>query len=257
MLIIYGKSGVTFAKDLYYDPSGKNPKKTDDWEQAKALGIKLVDDYLGTFKGLAKWLKDTKAFAYKHGYVETMFGRRRRLPDLKSKVPTLKANAERQAINAPIQGTGSDFTLLSIIKIQNWLETNHLKTKMVATVHDSIVFDVYIPELPIVSKAVKDIMEHVHEDYIDSPVPIIADLELGGNYGSTFEVELEDCQNIHSVKEYQDWEHQRKIEKYKKEVTNLKNQGWDITQVVDFLVQHNRPAMELSSYIESVYKDIS
>ena len=51
--IIYGKSGVTFAKDLYYDASGKNPKKTDDWEVAKSQGIKLVEDYLNTFSDLA------------------------------------------------------------------------------------------------------------------------------------------------------------------------------------------------------------
>ena len=90
-----------------------------------------MDDYLNTFSGLDKWLKDTKKFAYKHGYVETLFGRRRRLPDLKSKVPTLKSNAERQSINAPIQGTGSDFTLLSIIQINKWLKDNHMKSMIV------------------------------------------------------------------------------------------------------------------------------
>ena len=256
-MIIYGKSGVTFAKDLYYDPSGKNPKKTDDWELAKAQGIKLVDDYLNTFSGLAKWLKDTKAFAYKKGYVETMFGRRRRLPDLKSKVPTLKANAERQAINAPIQGTGSDFTLLSIIQIQNWLESNNLKSKMIATVHDSIVFDIFIPELHIVSEAVKNIMEHVHEKYIKTPVPIIADLELGRNYGSTFEVDLSECKEILTVEDYKNWEHSQNLNKYKKEISNLHGQGWNVEQVIDYLVKYDRPVHELSDYLESVFKSVS
>ena len=257
MLIIYGKSGVTFAKDLYYDPSGKNPKKTDDWEVAKSQGIKLVNDYLNAFSGLAKWLKDTKAFAYKKGYVETMFGRRRRLPDLKSKVPTLKANAERQAINAPIQGTGSDFTLLSIIQIQNWLESNNLKSKMIATVHDSIVFDIYIPELHIVSEAVKNIMEHVHEKYIKTPVPIVADLELGRNYGSTFEVDLSECKEILTVEDYKNWEHSQNLNKYKKEISNLHGQGWNVEQVIDYLVKYDRPVHELSDYLESVFKSVS
>lgn len=251
--IIYGKSGITFAKDLYYDPSGKNPKKTDDWEKAKAEGLKLVDDYLATFSGLAKWLKETQKFAKKFGYVETMFGRRRRLPDLKSKVPTLRANAERQAINAPIQGTGSDFTLLSIIQIQNWLEKSHMKTKMIATVHDSIVFDVYIPELSVVSETVKTIMEHVHEPYIKTPIPIISDLELGGNYGATFDVSLEECKEIKTFDDYYEWEHHNKIKKYQKEITTLHDLGWDYPQVLEYLQKNNRPAKELTNFIIDTY----
>lgn len=253
--IIYGKSGITFAKDLYYDPSGKNPKKTDDWDKAKAEGMKLVDDYLGTFSGLAKWLEDTKKFAYKNGYVETMFGRRRRLPDLRSQVNTLKSNAERQAINAPIQGTGSDFTLLSIIAIQKWLEDNNMKSLMIATVHDSIVFDVYIPELPMVAKAVKTIMEHIHEPYIDTPVPIKADLELGVNYGATFEAELEECESLGTVEAFHEWIHQNCLAKYKKEITTLKGNGWDYKQVLEYLQRNSRPAKELTNFIIETYSE--
>ena len=158
-MIIYGKSGVTFAKDLYYDPSGKTPGKTSDWEKAKKMGFDIVDHFLGTFSGLAKWLDKTRKFAYKHGYVETMFGRRRRLPDLHSKVRTLKSDAERQAVNAPIQGTGSDLTMLSVIQLNRWLKDNNMKSVLVATVHDSIVFDVYIPELHLLAPKIKEIME--------------------------------------------------------------------------------------------------
>ena len=85
------------------------------------MGFKIVEDYLNAYPGLSDWLDGTKKFAMKHGYVETMFGRRRRLPDLHSTVPTLKENAIRQSINAPIQGTGSDLTLRSIIEIQEFL----------------------------------------------------------------------------------------------------------------------------------------
>lgn len=251
--IIYGKSGVTFAQDLYYDKSGKNPKKTSDWEEAKRQGNKLVDDYLNTFSGLDKWLKDTKKFAYKHGYVETLFGRRRRLPDLKSKVPTLKSNAERQSINAPIQGTGSDFTLLSIIQINKWLKDNHMKSMIVATVHDSIVFDVYIPEIPVVSTMVKKIMEHVHEPYIDTEIPIRADLELGVNYGATFEIELEECQELGTFTAFREWIHKNKIKKYQKEITTLHDKGWDYKQVLEFLQKYERPIKELADFIVNVY----
>lgn len=253
--VIYGKSGVTFAQDLYYDKSGKDPKKTSDWEKAKAQGIKLVEDYLNTFSGLKKWLSDTKKFAYKHGYVETMFGRRRRLPELYSKVNALKSGAERQAINAPIQGTGSDFTLLSIIKIIKTMKEQHLKSVMICTVHDSLVFDVYIPELPTVAKLVKNIMEHVHEPYIDTPVPIKADIELGKNYGSVFEVDLEEVEKINTVEAFNEWEHKQKINKFKKEIKTLHGKGWDVDLVIDYLVTHDRPLKELQDYLIEVYSE--
>lgn len=251
--IIYGKSGITFAKDLYYDKSGKNPKKTNDWDKAKEQGMKLVDDYLRTFSGLEEWLEKTKKFAKKYGYVETMFGRRRRLPDLKSKVPTLQANAERQSINAPIQGTGSDFTLLSLIHIQNWLKETKKKTMIVATVHDSIVFDVYIPELSEVAIKVKEIMEHVHEPYIDTPIPIISDLELGANYGTTFDVSLDEIAEIKTVSDFKKWNHDKKLKKYKKEIETLHDNGWGYEQVLEFLQQHDRPAKELVNFIIETY----
>lgn len=253
--IIYGKSGVTFAQDLYYDKSGKNPKKTDDWEEAKRQGNKLVDDYLHTFSQLDKWLRDTKKFAYKHGYVETLFGRRRRLPDLKSKVPTLKSNAERQSINAPIQGTGSDFTLLSLIQINKQLKERHMKSMIVATVHDSIVFDVYIPEIPQVATLVKDIMEHVHEKYIDTEIPIRADLELGVNYGATFEVELEECQKLDTISAFNEWIHKNNIKKYQKEITTLHGKGWDYKQVLEYLQKYGRPTKELANFIIDLYSE--
>lgn len=254
-MIIYGKSGVTFAQDLYYDKSGKNPKKTDDWEEAKRQGNKLVDDYLHTFAQLDKWLKDTKKFAYKHGYVETLFGRRRRLPDLKSKVPTLKSNAERQSINAPIQGTGSDFTLLSIIQINKQLKERHMKSMIVATVHDSIVLDVYIPEIPQVATMVKAVMEHVHEKYIDTEIPIRADLELGVNYGATFEVELEECQELGTISAFNEWIHKNNIKKYQKEITTLHSKGWDYKQVLEYLQKYGRPTKELANFIIDLYSE--
>jgi uracil-DNA glycosylase family 4 len=254
--IIYGKSGVTFARDLYYDPSGTNPNKTDDWDKAKDMGMKLVDDYLGTFKGLDKWLKNTKKFAYRHGYVETMFGRRRRLPDLHSTVQTLKNNAERQAINAPIQGTGSDMTLQSIIRIQKYIKEHNLKSCMICTVHDSIVFDVYIPELQELSIAVKDIMEHAHIPYIDTVVPILSELEIGDNYGSQFGVEPEEIMKF-GDNGYMDWLHDKKMKKYRGEISALHDKNYDINQLLDYMVRNNRPIEELQEDIVKVYEGSS
>ena len=251
--IIYGKSGITFARDLYYDPSGTDPKKTDDWDAAREEGLKLVDDYLDTFSGLKRWLSATKRFAHKHGYVETMFGRRRRLPDLGSKVSSLRSNAERQAINAPIQGTGSDFTLLSVIQINNWLNKSGKRSRMICTVHDSIVFDVSIPELPDVATYVKHTMEHVHEKYIDTPFPIRSDLELGPSYGATFDVELEDVQKLGSTDRFNSWVHENKLAKFRKEIHTLHSQGWGYQQLISWMGQHSRPMCELVDDVIAEY----
>ena len=241
----YGKSGATFAKDLFFDPSGKVAGKTSDWEKAKQEGFAIVDHFLGTFSGLRDWLEKTKKFALKHGYVETMFGRRRRLPDLKSKLPALKASAERQAINAPIQGTGSDLTLLSLIQINNFFKQNGLKSMMIATVHDSIVFDVYIPELPLVSRTVKQIMESVHKPYIDTNVPILAELELGNNYGNTIEIDLESCIQIGTSEIFMSWLHKQELKKYQKEIEYLKKINWTQDQILQYLERYHRPISEL------------
>lgn len=245
--IIYGKSGITFAQDLFYDPSGKNPKKTSNWEKAKEEGLKLVKDYLQTFSGLNKWLNNTKEFAKKNGYVETMFGRRRRLPDLKSKVPAVQSVAERQSINAPIQGTGADFTLLSLIQLNNWLKSSNKKSCIVCTVHDSIVFDIYIPELKEVSKKIKGIMEHVHEPYINTDVPIVSDIEMGYNYGSVFETSLEEIESINTKEDFKNWDHEKRLNKYQNEVKTLINKGFNKEQIINFLELHNRPIDQLQS----------
>ena len=128
-----------------------------------------------------------------------------------------------------------------------------MKSKMIATVHDSIVFDVYIPELAIVAATVKDIMEHVHEPYIKTNIPIISELELGVNYGSTFDVDVEDCKQILTVKDFQKWNHDNKIHKFQKEVTELHKMGWDYKQVLEYLQKYGRPVKELFNFIVEEY----
>lgn len=255
-MIVYGKSGTSFAKELYYDPSGKDKSKLQDWEKAKAEGYKLVDHFLGTFTGLRKWLDDTKKFAYKHGYVETMFGRRRRLPDLKSSLPRMRSDAERQAINAPIQGTGSDLTLLSLIHINNYLKSHNMKSVIVATVHDSIVFDVYLPEVPELSRQIQNIMEHVHEPYITTRIPVLTDLELGVDYGSTYEVSADDCSQIYDEGSFVDWVKAQNREKYKKEVVYLKNKlGYSADRVFKYLITHKHCYKSLVEYVGALYSE--
>lgn len=241
---------------MYYDPSGKDPNKFSDWEKAKQEGYKLVDHFLGTFTGLRSWLENTKKFAHKNGYVETMFGRRRRLPDLKSSVHSIKADAERQAINAPIQGTGSDLTLLSLIHINNYLKQHNMKSVIIATVHDSIVFDVYLPELPTLAAQVQYIMEHVHEPYITTKIPVLTDLELGVDYGSTYEISPKICADIHDESSFTDWVKSQNREKYKKEIVYLKNKlGYPADRVIRYLVEHKHCYKSLIAYVGEVFSE--
>lgn len=239
--LIYGKTGVSFAKDFYYDEKGEDPEKFSDWGRAKQEGEKLVNDYLGTFSGLRDWLDNTKKFAHKHGYVETMFGRRRRLPNLKSQVHGMKADAERQAINAPIQGTGSDFTVMSLNQINDYFKKHGLKSMIIATVHDSIVFDIYIPELAEVAEVVKTIMESVHKPYIDTDIPVTSDIELGSNYGAVFDISLDECKSIKTVEDYNKWLAIQNREKYETEMKQLKKKGFTEIQVEKYLQKYNRP----------------
>lgn len=265
--IIYGKSGVTFGKEIYLhelyleagDPRGDGRTLSPELRRkiqrrATDLGDKIVDDYLSAYPQLSNWLDNTKQFAMENGYVETMFGRRRRLPDLQSTVPTLRDNALRQAINAPIQGTGSDLTLRSIIEIQDYIATHKLKSRMVGTVHDSIVFDIHVKELKELANCIKYIMEHVHEKYIDTQVPILSELEMGDSYGGVFEVDLETIDTITSLKDYQEWIHSQKIKKYTKEIEVLHDKnGYTLDMTRKYLLDNHRPINELEDTLKSAY----
>lgn len=265
--IIYGKSGVTFGKELYLhdlyveagdakgDGKSLSPalrKKIQ--RRATDLGDKIVEDYLGAYPQLSDWLDNTKQFAIENGYVETMLGRRRRLPDLQSTIQTLRDNALRQAINAPIQGTGSDLTLRSIIEIQDYITKHNLKSRMVGTVHDSIVFDIHVSELKEMAHQVKYIMEHVHEKYIDTEVPILSELEMGDSYGGVFEVELDTINSIDSPSDYFDWLHEQKIKKYSKEIITLHDKNdYSKDMTLKYLIDNHRPVKELESALNDAY----
>lgn len=223
--IVYGKTGHSFANTLF----AHLPKK-----QAKREGEKLVSDYLNTFSGLSRWIEKTKKSAHEIGYVETLFGTRRRLPNLRSRIPSIKGEAERQAVNTPIQGTGSFMTLLSVIKIVDYINKNNLKSRLVVTVHDSIGFDVYIPELPELFEVVKDTMENIYEGWFECDIPIRADIEVGDDYGTLFE--MEHHQNINTVKLYKAWVAEELKKKKENEITYLREKvGYSDKQIEKYL----------------------
>ena len=116
--------------------------------------------------------------AREKGYVETIFGRKRQLKDINSRNAVVRGYAERNAINAPIQGSAADIIKIAMIKVQGELLAKGYKTKMLLQVHDELVFDVYKNELKEVQSMVKEKMEQA----ISISVPLLVDVGTGNNW---------------------------------------------------------------------------
>ena len=141
--ILYGQGPFGLAENL------KIPRS-----EAKAL----IDQYFKTYPRLKAYMAEQIAFAREHGYVSTLMGRRRWLSDILSTNATVRAFAERNAINAPIQGTAADMIKCAMIKIQNKLITQGFKSKLLLQVHDELVFEVPQHELEAVQQMIKTCM---------------------------------------------------------------------------------------------------
>lgn len=144
----------------------------------------FVQRYFDVYPEIKVYMDETKAFAVTQGYVETLFGRRRYLPDITSGVPQVRAAAERMAINAPIQGSAADLMKMAMIKIHEWIEKEYgfaprAPVKMILQVHDELVFEVKKGLALKVGKQIKDSMETTHT----LAVPIVVDVEIGKNWG--------------------------------------------------------------------------
>jgi DNA polymerase-1 len=151
---------------------------------AQSLGIEqkaardYIDRYFARFAGVRRWMDATKARAAEQGYVETLFGRRIVLPDIKGGNGPRRSAAERQAINAPMQGTAADLIKLAMIAVQDALDREQRSTRMVMQVHDELVFEVPEAELPWVRDAVPRLMAGVAE----LSVPLLAEVGVGANW---------------------------------------------------------------------------
>jgi DNA polymerase-1 len=145
----------------------------------------FYNNYFETFSDLAGYLDGVKADAERKGYTETMFGRRRYFAGFKSPLPFIRASAERMAINAPIQGTEADIIKLSMIKIDEFLESKGLKGKAcpVLNVHDELVYEVEDPLGEELSHEFKKIMESIIPESKTLGVPIIAEASIAKNWG--------------------------------------------------------------------------
>ncbi len=139
---------------------------------------KLIDDYFNAFPAIRSFIDDTIAAARENGYVETIFGRRRYLPDINAKNATVRALAERNAVNAPIQGTAADIIKLAMIGVDRKMAEEGLKSKMVLQIHDELLFDTISSEREILMSIVKEQMEHVTE----LSVPLTVECNYGKNW---------------------------------------------------------------------------
>jgi DNA polymerase-1 len=123
-------------------------------------------------------MDETRERARSDGYVETVFGRRLWLPEIKSGAPVRRQAAERAAINAPMQGTAADLIKLAMVAVQRFLEKEKFETLLIMQVHDELVLEVPEPELEIVKATVKSLMQEVHQ--LD--VPLVVDVGVGANW---------------------------------------------------------------------------
>ena len=119
----------------------------------------LIDNYFATFPTIHKYMSDSVELAREHGYVVTKMGRKRRLPDINSKNPVVRGYAERNAVNAPVQGSAADIIKVAMVDIYRKMRDGGFKSKMIMQVHDELNFDVVPEELPALQKIVVEGME--------------------------------------------------------------------------------------------------
>jgi DNA polymerase-1 len=161
--IMYGISAFGLAQRLHI---------------GRAEAKKIIDDYFANFPAISSYIDDTITAARETGYVETIFGRRRYLPDINSKNGTVRALAERNAINAPIQGTSADIIKLAMINVRKRLDDEGLKSRMVLQIHDELVFDAVREEVEILKKIVSEEMENV----MKLSIPLTVECNYGNNW---------------------------------------------------------------------------
>ena len=139
---------------------------------------KIIDDYFMNFPAISTFIQDTIASAREKGYVETLFGRRRYLPDITSRNATVRSLAERNAVNAPIQGTSADIIKLAMADVDRQMQARDLKSRMVLQIHDELVFDAVPEETDILEEIVTEKMQNV----IQLSIPLTVECNYGKNW---------------------------------------------------------------------------
>jgi DNA polymerase I len=161
--LIYGMSAFGLASNLGIERSAANA---------------YIERYFQRFAGVKRYMDETRASAHEHGHVQTVFGRRLWLPEINGGNGPRRAGAERQAINAPMQGTAADLIKLAMIAVQQKLDTEQRTTRMVMQVHDELVLEVPEAELEWAKLAIPEVMASVAE----LKVPLLAEVGVGANW---------------------------------------------------------------------------
>jgi len=138
----------------------------------------LIDTYYETYPKLKAYMNGQVHFAQDHGYVQTILGRRRYLPDIHSRNQVVRGAAERNAVNAPIQGSAADIIKIAMLNIHKKLNEGNFKTRMLLQVHDELVFDAHKDELEVIKPLIKQEMENA---YVLS-VPLDVEMGVGDNW---------------------------------------------------------------------------
>jgi len=161
--LIYGMSAFGLAGNLGIERSAAQ---------------NYIAKYFDRYPGVAQYMERTRLEAREHGYVETVFGRRLWLPEIKGSNGPRRQGAERAAINAPMQGTAADLIKLAMIAVEEWLEQRGLKTRMLLQVHDELVFDVPLDEIELVQASLPELMCNVAQ----LKVPLVVSIGVGDNW---------------------------------------------------------------------------
>ena len=161
--LIYGMSAFGLAGNLGIE---------------RAAAQNYIAKYFDRYPGVALYMERTRLEARENGYVETVFGRRLWLPEIKGSNGPRRQGAERAAINAPMQGTAADLIKLAMIAVEDWLEKEQLKTKLLLQVHDELVFDVPFDEIDLLKAKLPDLMCNVAK----LKVPLVVSIGIGDNW---------------------------------------------------------------------------
>ncbi len=161
--LIYGMSAFGLAQNLGIE---------------RATAQAYIDSYFSRYPGVRRYMDETRERARKLGYVETVFGRRLWLAEIKSGSPQRRQAAERAAINAPMQGTAADLIKLAMVTVHKWLDERGFGAKLIMQVHDELVLEVPQSELDEVREGLRTRMQDVAE----LEVPLIVDVGVGDNW---------------------------------------------------------------------------
>ena len=161
-----------------------NLQEGQDEEVPRAEAQEFLSAYFNTFTRLAEYLEETKDYAAKHGYTETMFGRRRKFAGITSSVPFIRAQAERMAINAPIQGTEGDILRIAQLNIHHWVKEQKLENdvRMLLQVHDELVFEIKKEKIDEAIPKLVEIMTGVFAGKETHGVPVEVEVKAGKNW---------------------------------------------------------------------------